>query len=360
MRDDDNPSKQAEVDASPNEESAYVQGAPNANNLPLTASPNDLFLQEKSMHQLRVENLNFELARKETDNVRKQAISDRKLATVKGTVSSQRNRIAKLDADRKAVETELKAKLRSAKLAAKDNSVALLARVNGGKNELTKANRDLLDSTKSLSKALKRGSALGEQVLTLQLANKHLRDELADARLKLKEAAKESNDNKKQLDNQLEAKHQLRLSLAKIDLKKHRVSLSRELEKKRKHDDTHNHRLLEIKAREASSKRVKETAATHKTRIKEKALEAMMDTYQGTNLGQFPNGRTNLENVSNKNSKLQLVFSLFRKLTFDLLPFFSQTFTSLGLSTRITKVAPTPPPSAAAAPLRTHDNFNAS
>ena len=315
MRDDDNPSKQAEVDASPNEESAYVQGAPNANNLPLTASPNDLFLQEKSMHQLRVENLNFELARKETDNVRKQAISDRKLATVKGTVSSQRNRIAKLDADRKAVETELKAKLRSAKLAAKDNSVALLARVNGGKNELTKANRDLLDSTKSLSKALKRGSALGEQVLTLQLANKHLRDELADARLKLKEAAKESNDNKKQLDNQLEAKHQLRLSLAKIDLKKHRVSLSREQEKKRKRDDTHNHRLLEITAREASSKRVKETAATHKTQIKEKALEAstqrvqtMMDTYQGTNLGQFPNGRTNLENVSNKNQN-NLFFS---------------------------------------------------
>ena len=77
MRDGDNPSKQAEVDASPNEESAYAQGAPNANNLPLTASPNDLFLQEKSMHQLRVENLNFELARKETDNVRKQAILDR-------------------------------------------------------------------------------------------------------------------------------------------------------------------------------------------------------------------------------------------------------------------------------------------
>jgi hypothetical protein len=122
---------------------------------------------------------------------------------------------------------------------------------------------------------LKRGPALGEQVLTLQLANKHLQEELADARLKLKEAAKESNDNKKQLDNQLEAEHQLRLSLAKIDLKKHRVSLSREQEKKRKRDDTHNHRLLEITAREASSKRVsKETAATHKTRIKEKALEA--------------------------------------------------------------------------------------
>jgi hypothetical protein len=98
------------------------------------------------------------------------------------------------------------------------------------------------------------------------------------------------------------------LKLAKIDLKKHRVSLSRDQENKRKHDDIHNHRLLEIAAREASSKQVKETAATHKTRIKEKALEAstqrtqtMMEMYQGTNLGQFPNGRTNLENVSIKN-----------------------------------------------------------
>jgi hypothetical protein len=251
---------------------------------------------------------------------------ERELATVKDTVSSQRNRIAKLEADRRALETELKAKLRSAQLAAKDNSVALLARVNGGKNELNKAKRDLLDSTKSLSKALKSGSAKGKQVLALLQASKHFRDELADARLKMKEVAKVNNDNKKQLDNQLEAKHQLRLSLAKIDLKKHRVSLSHDQEKKRKRDDIHNHKLLEIAAQEASSKRVKETAATHKTRIKEKALEAstqrvqtMMDTYQSTNLGQFPNGRTNLENVSNKNSKQQLVFSLFRKLTFDLM-----------------------------------------
>jgi hypothetical protein len=94
--------------------------------------------------------------------------------------------------------------------------------------------------------------------------------------------------------------------LAKIDLKKHRVSLSRDQEKKRKSDGIHNHRLLEIAAREASSKRVKETAATHKRRIKEKVLEAptqrvqtMMKTYQGTNPGQF--SRTNLENVSIKN-----------------------------------------------------------
>ena len=189
--------------------------------------------------------------------------------------------------------------------------------MNGGKNELNKAKRDLLDSSKSLSKALKSGSALGKQVLALQQAIKHVRDELADARLKMKEDAKVNNDNKKQLNNQLEAKHQLRLSLAKIDLKKHRVSLSRNQEKKRKRDDMHNHKLLEIAARAAASKMVRETTANHKTRIKEKALEVsnqrvqtMMDTYQGTNSGQFRNGRTNLENVSNKNSNNNL-FSLF-------------------------------------------------
>jgi CII-binding regulator of phage lambda lysogenization HflD len=80
---------------------------------------------------------------------------ERKLATVNHMVASQRNRIAKLEADRKALGTELKAKLRSAQLAAKDNSVVLLARVNGGKNELNKAKRDLLKTSKSLSKALK-------------------------------------------------------------------------------------------------------------------------------------------------------------------------------------------------------------
>jgi hypothetical protein len=124
----------------------------------------------------------------------------------------------------------------------------------------------------------------------------------------LKGVSNVNNDHKKQIDNQLEAKHQLRLKLAKIDLKKHCVSLSRDQEKKRKRDDIHNHWLLKIAAREASSKWVKETAATHKTQIKEKALEAltqrvqtMVETYQGTNSRQFPNGRTNLENVSNKN-----------------------------------------------------------
>jgi hypothetical protein len=130
MSEDENSSKQAEADASPNVEPDHVEGAPNANNPPLTASPNNLFFQEKSKHQLRVEKLNLELARKETDNVGKQAILERKLATVKDTALSQRNCIAKLEADRRAPGTKLKAKLRLAQLAAKDNSVTLLAHVN--------------------------------------------------------------------------------------------------------------------------------------------------------------------------------------------------------------------------------------
>jgi hypothetical protein len=76
--------------------------------------------------------------------------------------------------------------------------------VNGGKNELNKAKRDLLDSLKSLSKALKSGSAQAKQVLALQLANKHFRDELADAQLKLKGVSKVHNEHKKLIDNQLE------------------------------------------------------------------------------------------------------------------------------------------------------------
>jgi hypothetical protein len=52
--------------------------------------------------------------------------------------------------------------------------------------------------------------------------------------------------------------------------KKQKVALSREQEKKRKRDeDAHQHRLTEIAAREASSKKVKETAASHMTRMKE-------------------------------------------------------------------------------------------
>jgi nucleoid-associated protein YejK len=98
-----------------------------------------------------------------------------------------------LEASWKALETELKAKLRSTQLTAKENIGSLLARVNGGKNELNKAKRDLLNSSKSLSKALKSGPAQAKQVMALQLANKHFRDELADARLKLKGVSKVHN-----------------------------------------------------------------------------------------------------------------------------------------------------------------------
>jgi hypothetical protein len=42
----------------------------------------------------------------------------------------------------------------------------------------------------------------------------------------LKDAANENNSNRKQIDNQLDAKHQLRLSLAKLDLKTQTYSLS--------------------------------------------------------------------------------------------------------------------------------------
>jgi hypothetical protein len=111
--------------------------------------------------------------------------------------------------------------------------------------------------------------------------------------------------------------------LAQIDLKKHRVALSCKKEKKRKRDDVHNHRLLEIAAREASSKRSKETAASHKSQSKEKTLEVsnqhvqtMMETYNGTHSGQFPNGRTNLENVSSENPRNFFLFSANSPLIF--------------------------------------------
>jgi hypothetical protein len=59
MSDDEKPSEQAEADASPHVEPDHAEGAPNAYNPPLTSSPNDLFLQEKSKHELRVEKLNL-------------------------------------------------------------------------------------------------------------------------------------------------------------------------------------------------------------------------------------------------------------------------------------------------------------
>jgi hypothetical protein len=71
----------------------------------------------------------------------------------------------------------------------------------------------------------------------VELVSDVLKNDLAVARSKLKDAAKENNSNRKQIDNQLDAKHQLRSSLAKIDLKKHKLTLCRELEKKRKRDN---------------------------------------------------------------------------------------------------------------------------
>ncbi len=73
MSNNENASKQAESDASPNVEPDHVEGAPTADNPPATAGPNDSFLDEKSKHQLRVQQLRIELERKEADNIRKQA-----------------------------------------------------------------------------------------------------------------------------------------------------------------------------------------------------------------------------------------------------------------------------------------------
>jgi hypothetical protein len=44
-----------------------------ANNPPATAGPNDSFLDEKSKHRLRAKQLKLESARKEANNIRKQA-----------------------------------------------------------------------------------------------------------------------------------------------------------------------------------------------------------------------------------------------------------------------------------------------
>jgi hypothetical protein len=131
----------------------------------------------------------------------------------------------------------------------------------------------LLDSTKSLAKALKAGLGSETKVKLHENTITQLQNDLVAARSKLKDVAKQIKENKFKLDNQLDAKHHLRLSFAKIDLEKQKVSLSREKEKKRKHDDVHQHRLTEVAAREALSKRVKDTAASHKTRIKEHVLE---------------------------------------------------------------------------------------
>jgi hypothetical protein len=279
MSNGENASKQAKSDASPDVEPDHVEGALTANNPFGKAGPSESFLDEKSKRRLRVQQFKLDSARKEAENFRKQTTLKKRLVEYKDMVATQRNHISKLEVDRKATETELKAKLRSAQLA-KENIGSLLARVSGCKNETAKAKRDLLDSTKSLAKALKTGLGSDKKGEALELANAHLQNDLSVASLKLQDASKENNENRKQLDNQLDAKHQLRLSLAKIDLKKQKVSLSPEQEKKRKCDDIHRHRLMEITDREASSKRVKETAASHKARIKEKASKTSTQRVQ--------------------------------------------------------------------------------
>jgi hypothetical protein len=107
---------------------------------------------------------------------------EKRVTGLKETIANQRNRISKLEADRKATETELKAKLRSVQLAEKENIGSLLARVSGGKNETAKAKRDLLDYSKSLAKALKTGSGSDKKVKALDLANALLKNDLAVAR----------------------------------------------------------------------------------------------------------------------------------------------------------------------------------
>jgi hypothetical protein len=61
----------------------------------------------------------------------------------------------------------------------------------------------------------------------------------------------------------------------------------------------------------------------------------MLKTYQGTNLGQFPNGRTNLENVRSRTANLPVKDHCQLTLLF----FYDGcelTFTNLGLVTRMT------------------------
>jgi hypothetical protein len=111
------------------------------------------------------------------------------------------------------------------------------------------------------------------------------------------------------------------------------VALSRKQEKKRKHDNLYQHHLTEIAACKALSKRVKETAVSHKARVKEQALETstqqiqtMHKTYQGTNSGQFPNGRTNLENVSNCTANWTCLLKTANSPSFFLLPWLQTDF----------------------------------
>jgi hypothetical protein len=62
MSNDENTSKQAQSDASPEVEPDHVEGA-TADNPPATAGPNHSLLDEKSKHRLRVEQLKLEFMR---------------------------------------------------------------------------------------------------------------------------------------------------------------------------------------------------------------------------------------------------------------------------------------------------------
>jgi hypothetical protein len=138
----------------------------------------DSLPDEKSKHRLRVEQLKLKLARNEADHIRKLATFQKRVMGLEETVANQCNRISKLEANRKATETELKAKLWSVQLAAKENIGSLLARVSGGENETAKAKRELLHFSKSLAKALKTGLGSYKKVKALELANALLKNKM--------------------------------------------------------------------------------------------------------------------------------------------------------------------------------------
>jgi hypothetical protein len=138
----------------------------------------DSLPDEKSKHRLRVEQLKLKLARNEADHIRKLATFQKRVMGLEETVANQCNCISKLEANRKATETELKAKLWSVQLAAKENIGSLLARVSGGENETAKAKRELLHFSKSLAKALKTGLGSYKKVKALELANALLKNKM--------------------------------------------------------------------------------------------------------------------------------------------------------------------------------------
>jgi hypothetical protein len=82
MSNNENAYKQAESDASLNVEPDHVEGEPTADNPPATAGPDDSFLDEKSKHRLRVQQLKLDPARKEAENIPKQTTLQKKATGV--------------------------------------------------------------------------------------------------------------------------------------------------------------------------------------------------------------------------------------------------------------------------------------